>query len=63
MNELAIYANLFVGSRQIDLSHFYPVNWTEDSEAPILFAFGYWSQGVFRQGLVGYSADGFGLEK
>ena len=58
------YANLFAGNEQIDLSHFYAVNWTEDGERPILFAFGYWSQGVFHQGIVGYSAaNGFGVRR
>ena len=50
------YERIFVGDRQISITHFFAVNWTE-----VLFAFGYWSHdGIFHQGLVGYNGEKFG---
>ncbi|MES2342347.1 MAG: hypothetical protein V4597_11760 [Pseudomonadota bacterium] len=50
------YERLFFDNRQVNVTHFFAVNWTEDSEAPIKFAFGYWTHdGMFLQGFVGFS--------
>ncbi len=59
------YERIFVGDRQINVTHFFAINWTEDCGAPIKFAFGYWSHdGIFSQGTVGYSDQaGFGRPK
>ena len=56
------FQRIFFGDRQVDVTHFFAINWTEDTETPIRFAFGYWTHdGVFHQGTVGYSAAvGFG---
>lgn len=56
------YERIFFGDRQVTPTHFFAVNWTEDTEVPIKFAFGYWTHdGIFRQGFVGHSPiAGFG---
>lgn len=51
------YATMYFGDRQVEITHFFPVNWTEDSEVPTRFAFGYWTpDAVFHQGYVSYRA-------
>lgn len=57
----SVYANQFIDGRKIDLVHFYPVGW--DCGKPTKFAFGYWSHGRYKQGLVNYCGDGFGSEE
>jgi hypothetical protein len=58
------YERIFVGDRQISMTHFFAVNWTEDTERPILFAFGYWSHdAIFHQGLVGWDGERFSQPK
>lgn len=48
------YERLFVGSRQMDTTHFLAIDW-DDTGAPVKFAFGYWTpDGVYHQGFVDY---------
>jgi hypothetical protein len=50
------YERIFFGDRQVSVTHFHAVNWTEDTEAPISFAFGYWTpDSVYHQGFVRYN--------
>jgi len=50
------YERIFFADRCVTPTHFFAINWTEDTEAPIHFAFGYWTHdGKYQQGFVGYS--------
>lgn len=49
------YERLFFGNRQVTPTHFFAINWTEDTEQPISFAFGYWTHdGQYQQGFVNF---------
>lgn len=47
------YERVFVGDRQITMTHFHAISWPEDTNRPLVFAFGYWSHdAVYHQGFV-----------
>jgi len=49
------YERIFFGDRQVNPTHFFAINWTEDTGRPLSFAFGYWTHdGIYRQGFVKY---------
>lgn len=57
------YERVFVGDRQINVTHFFPIRWTDDDGVnaqggtPVTFAFGYWTHdGIFLQGFVRWVA-------
>lgn len=54
------YERIFVGDKQINITHFYAINWTKDSVRPIKFSFGYWTHdGRYFTGTVKYSNGDF----